>query len=56
MIPNEEKLVKNLNYHAMDQIPTPTIFKDRLQITYFYIRDHADLLLTVRPLQFDLGV
>ncbi|MHB1105401.1 MAG: hypothetical protein ACYCZ2_03475 [Lutibacter sp.] len=53
MKPNEEKLINSLNHRAGDFTPTliPHVyFKDKFQPTFFYVDDHADLLLTVRAL------
>ena len=50
---NEKKLIDSLKYHAKDHNPTITphpFYKDRFQVTYFYVDDHADLFLTVRAL------
>tara|TARA_R110002020_G_scaffold63170_2_gene168675 strand:+ start:33150 stop:33371 length:222 start_codon:yes stop_codon:yes gene_type:complete len=52
---NEEKLIKNLNDRANDHTPILTPhphFEDRFQVSYFYVRDHADLLLTARALVY----
>lgn len=49
----EEKLINSLNYHKMDHTPTliPHVhFKDKYQLSFFYVDGHADLLLTVRAL------
>ncbi len=52
---NEDKLIQNLKDHAMDHEPTlepHPFFKDKFQVSYFYVDDHADLLSTVRALIF----
>lgn len=53
MKPNEEKLIYNLNNHEGDHTPTliPHVhFKGKFQPSFFYIDDHAELLLSVRAL------
>lgn len=53
MKPNEEKLINTLNHHAGDHTPTliPHVyFKGKFQPSFFYVDNHADLLLTVRAL------
>lgn len=50
---NEEKLLKDLRFHANDHSPTLVPhpwFKDKFQPTFFYLEGHAELLLTVRAL------
>lgn len=50
---NDEKLIKNLIYHANDHTPTLVphpYLKDKFQPYFFYVDGYADLLLTVRAL------
>lgn len=53
MNPNEERLIYSLKRHAIDHHPTlkpHSFFKDKYEVSLFYVEDHAELLLTVRAL------
>ncbi|WP_038262361.1 hypothetical protein [Zhouia amylolytica] len=52
---NEEQLIKDLKRHAKDHTPTlqpHSFFNDRFQVTCFYVKNHEDLLLSVRSLLY----
>ena len=53
MNPNEEKLIDSLKRHAMDHHPTlmpHSFYKDKFEVSLFFMEDHAELLLTVRAM------
>src|SRR5690606_5005582 len=55
MNPNEEKLINSLKSHARDYLPTlkpHPFFKDKYEVSFFYVDDHVDLLLTARALTY----
>ncbi|UNY97755.1 hypothetical protein MQE36_11735 [Zhouia spongiae] len=50
---NEENLIQSLKNQAMDHHPTLKphgFFKDKFQVSLFYVNNHAELLFTVRAL------
>lgn len=55
MNPNEEQLINTLKYHAKDYHPTlkpHSLLTNKFEVSYFYVNDHAELILTVRALLF----
>lgn len=55
MNPNEETLIERLKEQAMDYHPTlkpHSFFKDKFQVSLFYVDDHAELLLSIRSLMY----
>ena len=52
---NEERLIHSLRYHAMDHHPTlkpHTFFKNKFEVSLFYMDNHVDLVLTVRAMLY----
>ncbi|ASO06008.1 hypothetical protein [Arenibacter algicola] len=52
---NEENLIHRLRYHAMDHHPTlkpHSFFKNKFEVSLFYVDNHSDLVLTVRALLY----
>ena len=55
MNPNEEKLIHSLRFQAKDHHPTlkpHTFFKNKFEVSLFYVDNHEDLLLTVRAMLY----
>lgn len=53
MNPDEKKLIQKLKQHASDHHPTlkpHPFFKDKYEVSLFYVENHVELLLTVRAL------
>jgi len=51
MNPNEEKLINSLKHQALDHHPTlkpHSFFKNKFEVSLFYVDNHVDLVLTVR--------
>ncbi|MCM4162167.1 MULTISPECIES: hypothetical protein [unclassified Arenibacter] len=55
MNPNEEKLINSLKYQAKDHHPTlkpHPLFNNKYEVSFFYVDNHLDLLLTVRVMLY----
>ncbi|MDL5511186.1 hypothetical protein QSE00_05130 [Arenibacter sp. M-2] len=55
MNPNEQKLINSLRFQAMDHHPTlkpHSFFKNKFEVSLFYVDNHVDLVLTVRALLY----
>ena len=55
MNPNEEKLINSLKHQALDHHPTlkpHSFFKNKFEVSLFYVDNHVDLVLTVRAMLY----